>query len=103
MQLYQNWKIFLPEYERAHCDVLNKMLHFTGASLLILSIAVSLLIINPLPLIGGVLMAYLLPHIGHRHFEGNCSFAGSRPLFCIAGAFILYLKMWKALLNRIFS
>jgi hypothetical protein len=102
MSIVASWQAFYPEYEKAHSDPINKMLHFAGASFLILSLLPAILLSSILPVIPGVVIAYLLPHIGHRRFEGNNSFAVTRPLFCIAGALLLYIRLWRILLQRIF-
>jgi hypothetical protein len=91
---------FLPHYFRAHGNRTNQLLHFTGASLLLASIVAAAIFRTWWPLPAGIFAAYLLPHIGHKYFEGNASMRASAPVFCVLGAGALYLRMWKRLLGR---
>jgi hypothetical protein len=99
--LYRQFQEFFPWYLREHDNRVNILLHFTGATIVISSIILSFIAAFPLLLIPGVFMGYFLPHIGHKFFQKNHSMRASHPVFCVIGAFLLYLITWKNVLVKI--
>jgi hypothetical protein len=82
---------FYPIYLRAHSDRHNQVLHFIGATLFFalmgLSVALHHWWLAPVAIFTG----YLLPGIGHRHYQKNSSFRASKPVLCVLCALKLYL------------
>jgi hypothetical protein len=82
---------FYPDYLKAHSDTMNQVLHFIGATsfftLLILAFALKTWWLIPVAIFTG----YLLPGIGHTHFQQNKSFRSSKPVLCVICAFRLYI------------
>ena len=93
-----SFRAFLPYYRQCHSNRLNRWLHFTGASLFF-GLNTAAFISQKywlLPL--AVFAGYLLPHIGHTHYEGNRSLRVSHPVYCVLGAALLYFEMWYTIL-----
>ena len=97
IKLTKKFRTFLPFYFEAHSDKTNKLLHFIGATLFFICLGLSIATLNIIYFICGIFIGYILPHIGHKHYQGNSSLRNSHPVFCVLGAFALYLKIWKTL------
>lgn len=87
-------------YLQAHSNIKNKVIHFIGANLFIIGIALSILLKSWLLIPVSIFIGYFLPHIGHRHFQGNKSLRASNPFFCVLGAAVLYWQTWVNLLTK---
>jgi hypothetical protein len=86
-----NLNDFYPVYLEAHSDIGNRVLHFIGATLFFILIALAF-ILNIWWLIpGAIFIGYLLPAIGHRFFQHNNSFRASKPLLCVVCALKFYI------------
>ncbi|HEY6162823.1 MAG TPA: DUF962 domain-containing protein [Bacteroidia bacterium] len=82
---------FYPIYLRAHSDRNNQVLHFIGASLFF-SIAIAAFVLHHWWLMPvAIFTGYFLPGIGHKHYQKNSSFRGSKPVLCVVCAFKLYI------------
>lgn len=90
-QFLQRFHAFYPSYLEAHANWGNQVLHFIGASLFFLLIALAFVFALYWLIVLAILMGYLLPGIGHRFFEHNDSFRTSKPLLCVACAFRMYI------------
>jgi hypothetical protein len=82
---------FYPAYLRAHSNRGNQVLHFVGATLFFALIALAFILSNYWLIGGAIFIGYLLPGIGHRFFQHNESFRGSKPVICVLCAFRLYI------------
>jgi hypothetical protein len=65
-------------------------MHFIGASLFYILTLAALLTFTWWLLPVAVFTGYLFPGIGHRFFEHNKSFRGSKPVLCVICAGWLY-------------
>src|ERR1051326_4229973 len=82
---------FYPIYLRAHSDRKNQMLHFIGASFFF-ALAIAALALHHWWLMPvAIFTGYLLPGIGHNHYQGNSSFRASKPVLCVVCALKLYI------------
>ena len=81
---------FYPEYLKAHNDKGNQVLHFIGASLFFILIALFFVLQNWIFLPLAIFIGYLLPGLGHRFFQHNESFRSSKPIVCVLCATKLY-------------
>lgn len=89
---------FYPDYLKAHNNPANLMLHFIGATLFFVCFFLAFVShIAFLPV--GVLIGYLLPHIGHTRFQKNKSMRVEYPVFCVLGATRLYFDTWRRILG----
>jgi hypothetical protein len=84
---------FCPAYLKAHSDKGNRVLHFIGATLFFLLIALAIILKIWWLVPAAVFIGYLLPGIGHRFFQYNDSFRSSKPVLCVLCAFRLYIDM----------
>ncbi len=90
----ENIASFYPEYLAAHHNKTNRILHFVGATLFFVCIALAF-IFNAYWLIAvAVLAGYILPGIGHHYFEKNKSFRSAKPILCVACATKMYFNAW---------
>jgi hypothetical protein len=92
---------FMAYYRGCHSNRRNQWLHFAGATLFVGCTIAALATARYWLLPVGVLLGYLLPHIGHQHCEGNRSLRASHPVYCVLGAGLLYLGMWGQLLQLV--
>lgn len=95
----EQFKVFYPYYLQEHSDRRNSMIHFMGANLFFLLTILSFLLFNPFLFPAAVFAGYFLPHIGHVYFQKNKSMRISHPVFCVIGAFVLYIHTWKNILK----
>ncbi len=96
--MIKKFKDFLPFYLNAHQNKTSQLLHFVGADVFILGILLFLIFLKIWILVISISLAYILPGIGHSHFEKNKSMRTSHPLYCILGACYLYFAFLKNLL-----
>ncbi|HEY6506200.1 MAG TPA: DUF962 domain-containing protein [Chitinophagaceae bacterium] len=82
---------FYPAYLRAHSNRANRVLHFIGATLFFVLIALAFMIPNYWLIGAAIFAGYLLPGIGHRFFQENESFRASKPVLCVICALRLYI------------
>lgn len=95
----QSFRQFMVYYKGCHNNRRNQWLHFVGATLFIGLTVVSLVMAVYWLLPVAVFVGYLLPHIGHKHYQGNQSLRASHPLYCVLGAGVMYLRMWGEILS----
>lgn len=86
-------KEFLCLYESKHQNKINRLLHFIGTMQLFIAIVCT----TCLPeiwwiLIPSVILAYLLPHFGHRYFEKNRSMRNDYPIGCVYGSARMFFR-----------
>lgn len=86
---------FYVGYRLAHGSKQNRVLHFTGVLQLIACIVAALVTGTWWFIAVGVFMAYLLPGIGHRHFEKNKSMRISNPVYCVLGAGKMFFDSFR--------
>jgi hypothetical protein len=82
---------FYPAYLRAHSSIGNQVLHFIGSTLFYFFIVMAFILPNYWLIGAAIFFGYLLPGIGHRFFQHNESFRGSKPVLCVLCAFRLYI------------
>ncbi len=82
---------FYPAYLKAHSNRGNQVLHFIGATLFFTLIALAFILPGYWLIGAAIFTGYLLPGIGHRFFQHNESFRGSKPVLCVLCAFRLYI------------
>ncbi len=81
---------FYPQYLKAHNNYSNKILHFIGASLFFIFIAIALYTLQFYFVIIAIAIGYTLPGLGHHFFQHNNSFRASKPILCVICATKLY-------------
>ncbi len=82
---------FYPAYLKAHSNKGNQVLHFIGASLFFVLLALAFILPNPWLIAAAIFAGYLLPGIGHHFFQHNDSFRSTKPVLCVICAFRLYI------------
>jgi hypothetical protein len=88
-------RAFYPEYLEEHDNRTNKILHFIGATATIALLLAAVISGTYWLIPVAIFIGYLLPGIGHKHFQKNNSFRVTKPTLCVACAFLMYLGLWS--------
>ncbi|MEM7728250.1 MAG: DUF962 domain-containing protein [Pseudomonadota bacterium] len=89
---------FWHRYLRAHRNPTCRAWHYGASVFGLAAMAAFLVTLNPLFLIGGVVLSYGCAWIGHFFVEGNTPLAFTRPLWSLAAD---YRMFWLALTGRL--
>ena len=86
------YKFYLLEHKKRG----TRILHFTGTSIGLIGLIISLLNFNPKPFFGSILMAYFLAWVSHFFIEHNKPATFKYPFYSFLGD----LKMFTELLLK---
>jgi hypothetical protein len=95
---FRSFGEFYPYYLSEHGNRVSRRLHFTGTSIAVGLIAVSLLRGQPLLLLLALLQGYALAWIGHFFFEKNRPATFRYPVYSFLGDWRMW---WDVLRGRV--
>ncbi|MEJ7611155.1 MAG: DUF962 domain-containing protein [Ferruginibacter sp.] len=95
---YKTFRSFYPYYLTEHSDSRNRILHFLGTALLIISLVAG--IITGLPLLFAAIpvLGYGFAWTGHYFLEKNKPATFKYPLYSLASDFVMF---WHTLTGQI--
>ena len=91
IMVFAEMNSFYPAYLRAHSSTGNQVLHFIGSVQFYTLIALAFVLKQYWLIAAAIIIAYILPGIGHRFFQHNESFRTSKPVICVLCAFRLFI------------
>jgi hypothetical protein len=89
---FGSYEEFWPFYVSQHMNPTNRALHFTGTTLVWLSLAAALLV-TPTWLLAAPFAGYGFAWVGHFFFEKNKPATFTYPLWSLRGDFRMYRLM----------
>lgn len=96
---YNSFKDFYPFYLKEHSNKMNKVLHFTGTSILLLILINALLTSQYINILYCPLIGYGFAWIGHFRFEKNRPATFKYPLYSFAADFVMW---WQLITKKIY-
>ncbi len=84
---------FWPHYLMAHRDRGCRRLHYVGSTGALLGIVLTVILLNPLWLVAGMVFAYAMAWTGHFAVERNRPATFGNPLWSLLGDVRMYL-LW---------
>jgi len=87
---FKSVKEFYPFYLSEHQNTTNRLLHFIGTGLVVLSVFTGILFHEWRFIIATPVLAYGFAWIGHHFFEQNKSSVFKFPIFNIVSDFMLF-------------
>jgi hypothetical protein len=91
---FKTFAEFYPFYLTEHSNRTCRRLHFAGATLSLVCLALLVLTLNPLWLLASLLCGYGFAWLGHFGFEKNKPASFKRPLFSFRGDWTMYKDIW---------
>jgi hypothetical protein len=95
---FDTFEAFWPYYLQEHRDPLNRRLHFIGTTLVIVSVVLAVVTLNPCMLGFAPLTGYGFAWIGHFFVEKNRPATFTYPLWSLRGDFKMYGMTWTGAL-----
>lgn len=95
-QKFQSFKTFYPFYLSEHGNRTSRILHFTGTTLVLVVLLLTVWSQNLRWLLLAPLVGYGFAWVGHFFFERNRPATFSYPFYSLAGDWV----MWKDLITR---
>ena len=92
------FRAFYAFYLGEHANRTCRRLHFVGTSLVLVSVAIAVVTRRPQLLWLAPIVGYGFAWVGHFAFEKNRPATFQRPLFSLAGDWVMY---WQMLTGRI--
>jgi len=92
---YQRFAEFYPFYLSEHRNRTCRRLHFLGASLSLVCLALFLATLNGWWILAGLLCGYGFAWIGHFVFEKNQPASFKQPLYSFMGDWVMYGQIWR--------
>lgn len=96
---YSDFKVFYKFYLKEHSNKMNRILHFTGTSLLLMILINALLTSEYINILYCPLIGYGLAWIGHYRFEKNRPTTFKYPIYSFAADFVMW---WQLLTKKIY-
>ncbi len=96
---YNNFKDFYRFYLEEHSNKTNRILHFTGTSLVVMIIINSILTKDFLNLLYCPLIGYGFAWIGHFRFEKNRPATFKYPIYSFFADFVMW---WQLLTKKLY-
>ncbi len=97
---YKTFKSFYPYYLTEHSDSTNRILHFCGTALLLISIAAGVITGNAWLFAAVPLLGYGFAWVGHFFIEKNRPATFTYPLFSLASDFVMFWHMLTGQITR---
>jgi len=91
---FDTFEAFWPYYLQEHRIPLNRRLHFIGTTLVLVSLALGVVTLNPCLILACPLWGYGFAWIGHFFVEHNKPATFTYPLWSLRGDFKMYFLMW---------
>jgi hypothetical protein len=88
-----SYEAFWPFYVSQHLHPVNRALHFVGTTLVIASVAASILW-SPAFILAAPVAGYAFAWVGHFFVEKNKPATFTHPLWSLRGDFRMYRLMW---------
>ena len=92
---YQRFADFYPFYLSEHRNRACRRLHFLGASLSLVCLALFLGTLNGWWIVAGLLCGYGFAWLGHFAFEKNRPASFRQPLCSFMGDWVMYAQIWR--------
>jgi hypothetical protein len=92
---HQRFADFYPFYLSEHRNRSCRRLHFLGASLSLVCLALFLGTLNAWWILVGLLCGYGFAWLGHFAFEKNRPASFRQPLYSFMGDWVMYAQIWR--------
>ena len=97
---YKTFRQFYPYYLTEHSSVKNRVLHFCGTGLLLISLCVGLVTSNWVWFALIPVLGYGFAWVGHFFVEKNKPATFTYPLYSMAGDFVMFWDMLTGQLSK---
>ncbi|MBS1734867.1 MAG: DUF962 domain-containing protein [Bacteroidetes bacterium] len=95
---YRDFKSFYPYYLTEHSDPVNRMLHFTGTLLLLVSLVLGIITGKWLFFVMIPVLGYGFAWVGHFFIEKNKPATFTYPIYSLASDFVMF---WHTITGQI--
>ena len=92
---YRRFADFYPFYLSEHRNRTCRRLHFAGATLALICLALLVWTRNPWWLLAGFVCGYAFAWVGHMGFEKNRPATFKYPFYSFAGDWVMYAQIWR--------
>jgi hypothetical protein len=97
---YTSFKTFYPYYLREHANPINRILHFIGTALLLISLGYGIISGKILYFILIPILGYGFAWVGHFFIEKNKPATFTYPLYSLASDFVMFWDILTGQINK---